>query len=184
MPQPKYHNSESSEEINNFSFDIFKEPVEEFQEPEKEIEDEIIYNQELNGLENDDQEEDISPQKRRARAKKNARNYVKMASTGFASLAAAYADADSEEFLIDEDEQSDIADPLSDVIYERQIIDLPPGWMVVIFALIAFFPMIIKAINLRKDNKALKEAESKIIELKEKVKKEETKEKEEPKNDE
>jgi len=136
MPDPSYKKSES-EDHSEVSWEFFDEEVEEFSQPEIEAPLEFVEVDETEELEQD-QEEQISPQRRRARANKNAKAFVNMGASGFASFAAVYARAESEEFLIDDGDQRTIAEPLSDVLYENKSLDLPPGWALVLAILLAF----------------------------------------------
>ncbi len=175
MIQPTLSN-DSSEQKEVFKF--LDDEVEQFEEPEI-IDNDLEYSEPGKEYAEDDEENELSNRDKRTRAKKNAKQYVRMASNGFASLAAVYASSDSEDFLLEEEDQSDIAVPLSDVLYESRSMNLPPGWMLIIAVLISFTPLIIKAINTRKDNKALEAANKKIKELEEKKEAEkETKEQE------
>jgi len=180
MPEPTYNTTET-ETKSEVSWAFFDEDVEEFQQPEIQEPLEFVEVDQSQESE-EDQEETISPQRRRARANKNAKSFVNMGASGFASFAAVYAHAESEEFLIDDEDKQTIIDPLSDVLYENKSLDLPPGWALVIAILISFVPMIIKTIQFRRDHKALEEAKKKTIELEEK-KEEKKDDKEEAKDE-
>lgn len=176
MPDPSYKKSDSDEN-SEVSWEFFDEEVEEFHQPEIEDTLEFVEVEETGDLSPENQEE-VSPQRRRARANKNAKAFVNMGASGFASFAAVYARADNSEFLIDPEDQRTIAEPLSDVLYENKSLDLPPGWALVLAILIAFVPMTIKAIQMRREYKALEESKKESIELVKK-KKDEKDEKEE-----
>ena len=155
MLEPTYHTSDK-EDSSEVTFEFFDEEVEEFQEPEIQ---KLEFVEVEESEESEQEEEQISPQRRRARANKNAKAFVNMGASGFSSIAAIYARAESEDFQIEEEDRKIIAEPLSDVLYENKSLDLPPGWALVVAILLVFVPMTIKAIQMRRDHKALERGE-------------------------
>lgn len=90
-----------------------------------------------------------------------ASRYVKLFDKGFSNIAAVYASGNTEDFKIDQDDQNDLADPLAELIADNKILDLPPGWALVVTAGIIYAPLIMKAVGSRRDHKALAEKEPK-----------------------
>lgn len=111
--------------------------------------------------EEEDPEDPAAYQRTRYTAQRNARRYVGMANRGIAALASTYAGTDADAFTIDKEDEEQLASPLAEIIRTNKAMDLPPGWMLVITALIIYFPLAIKAIGLRKEKKRLEEATKK-----------------------
>jgi len=147
MPSPKEANTE-----NEF-LEFLDQPVQEFEAPD-------LPEPELDPF-TDEPEEELSAPERKKQSSGMAVRYVKLFDKGFSNLAASYSSGKKQEYAIDESDQEDLAEPLSELIAENKILDLPPGWVLIITALIIYAPLAMKAVGERKDHKALIEIESK-----------------------
>lgn len=153
MPSPKEANKDTENEFLEF----LDQPVQEFDAPElpePELEPDP-FDIEV------EEAEILSAPERKKQSTGMAIRYVKLFDKGFSNIAAAYSSGDVEEYKTDESDKQDLAEPLAELIAENKLLDLPPGWALVITALIIYAPMAMKAVKERKDNKILKEVESK-----------------------
>ncbi len=147
-------------------FGFLDEPLQEFDEPE--LQDEFADIEFLGGEEAS--EASYKPDGRTAR--KRANGYVRMANKGIAALASVYSGAPAENFTIDKEDEEELAKPLAEIIKTNKAMDLPPGWMLVITALIIYFPIVLNAISLRKEKKKAEKEEKERKELENKLLKE------------
>lgn len=177
MPNPKIEVGESTpalkeKEANENEFLKFLEtPVQAFEAPELPIEEEENLEDDENSLYFDKDDEPINP-KSEKESLRMASRYVKLFDKAFSGLAAAYSSGDVDDYKITQGDQDDLADPLAELIAEKKLLDLPPGWALAITALIIYAPLTIKAVKEHKDYKVIEKTkaekpENKTIEDKE-----------------